>query len=160
MCRRRCCSARSACRLELPALMLLRSRLSHRRAQANSSPRIARPTGITTIAGPGAIIMTMPIARTVRPMTSTAIRRTRPTVRLIVFIDSDYSFGVASRLSCVRFRGDFEVRPLTKQRQADIETSFFGLLTVALTNGHNDTAIGFNSVTCVDLRSCRARADD
>ncbi len=56
-------------------LMLSRSFLNQLFAQANSTPRIARPTGITTIAGPGATIITTPTASTVLPTTSTAIRR-------------------------------------------------------------------------------------
>src|SRR6185503_16031431 len=50
---------------------------SHRRAHANSSPRIPRPAGITMNAGPGSTIIAIPIARTVKPTTETAMRRAR-----------------------------------------------------------------------------------
>ncbi len=53
----------------------MRSRFSHKRAHVNSILRIVRPTGMTTIAGPGVTIMTMPIISTVAPTTPTTIRR-------------------------------------------------------------------------------------
>ncbi len=48
---------------------------SQRRAQANSVARMARPIGITTIAGPGRTIRAMPIRSTVPPTTETTTRR-------------------------------------------------------------------------------------
>lgn len=45
------------------------------RAHVNSILRIASPTGITTIAGPGVTIITRPNNNTVTPMTPTAMRR-------------------------------------------------------------------------------------
>jgi hypothetical protein len=39
-------------------------------AQANSPARIANPTGTIIIAGPGNTIITIPISRTVKPMTA------------------------------------------------------------------------------------------
>jgi hypothetical protein len=38
-------------------------------AQINSVPSIARPRGITMMAGPGKTIMAIPISRTVKPIT-------------------------------------------------------------------------------------------
>jgi hypothetical protein len=48
---------------------------SHRRAHANSIPRIARPSGITKIAGPGVNTIATPMSKTVSPMTRMKSRR-------------------------------------------------------------------------------------
>jgi hypothetical protein len=44
---------------------------NQRRAQANSMPRMAKPSGITRIEGPGRTIITIPIKSTVRPTSRT-----------------------------------------------------------------------------------------
>ena len=54
-----------------------RTRASQRRAQANSRPRMARPAGITTRAGPGSTTMASPISSSVPPISVTAMRRAR-----------------------------------------------------------------------------------
>jgi len=67
-------------------LIILRSFLSQRRAQANSMPRIASPNGITMMAGPGATIMTIPSRITVAPTTAIAIRRAALYVRCALLL--------------------------------------------------------------------------
>ena len=47
---------------------------NQRRAQANSSAKIARPAGITTVAGPGSTIIAIPTSKTVPPTMATIMR--------------------------------------------------------------------------------------
>lgn len=63
-------------------LIVRRSLASQRRAQANSRPRMARPMGITSVAGPGATSITIPTINMVAPITATTIRR--PSLYVIV----------------------------------------------------------------------------
>lgn len=49
-------------------------RRSQRLAHANSVPRIASPSGITMIAGPGMTTSTTPMSKTVNPMTKITTR--------------------------------------------------------------------------------------
>jgi hypothetical protein len=58
-------------KLDAPSLTRRRSR----RAQINSVARMAKPIGMTTMAGPGRTISATPIATTVPPMTTTRILR-------------------------------------------------------------------------------------
>jgi hypothetical protein len=48
---------------------------SQRRAQANSIPKIANPSGITKIEGPGVTTITTPMSSTVSPITRIKSRR-------------------------------------------------------------------------------------
>lgn len=63
---------------------------SQRRAHAYSVARIANPTGITTRAGPGSIIMATPIKRTVIPTIKITMRRAYLIIfRFYRFIQAD-----------------------------------------------------------------------
>lgn len=70
-------------RLEPRSLIDSLSRLNHVRAQVNSILRIASPAGITTIAGPGVMIIRTPIATTVTPTTPMTMRRAALYVKCI-----------------------------------------------------------------------------
>lgn len=52
-------------------------------AQTNSVARMASPSGMTTIAGPGKTIMAMPISNTVKPAIATKTFLINPTVNVI-----------------------------------------------------------------------------
>ncbi len=68
--------------------VVTRMRLSNRRAHTNSIARIARPSGITTKAGPGKKIIASPIETTVPPSSPMTIRQACRRVRFTnCFID-------------------------------------------------------------------------
>lgn len=48
---------------------------NQRRAQANSMAKIARPVGMTSVAGPGSTIIATPTSKTVPPTMETTMRR-------------------------------------------------------------------------------------
>lgn len=48
---------------------------NHRRAHANSMPRIISPSGITKMDGPGVTTITTPSSKTVSPMSRIKSRR-------------------------------------------------------------------------------------